>query len=366
MSDTDEDPFVNQTVNVFEGKSNYAANSITTTKYTWYTWLPKSLWDQFRRIANAYFLLISILMLIGTYATYLYSSPLDPYSTVGTLLVVLMITSIKELGEDLQRGKSDSFENTRMIKVVTFDEGGRPVETEKQSRYICPGDIVKLEGQMASPVDLLLILTSLNDDGNKCFIETANIDGETNLKVREGPPGLLDSLGPLIAAGKPVPELFKGSMSFEAPNKNIHNFVGTLKLDASPESIPLGANNIVLRSALFSNTDWGYGIAIYTGQETKIQMNNRNAPSKMSKIEEKLNKAIIIIFIAQVVLVSISVASIWFMGFQNNGDLPYVFPPGTDSISVLPLWLEQWFVFFLLYNNFIPISLYVTDRKSVV
>ena len=298
--------------------------------------------------------------MIGTYATYLYSSPLDPYSTVGTLLVVLMITSIKELCEDLQRGKSDAFENTRMIKVVTFDEGGRPVETEKQSRYICPGDIVKLEGQMASPVDLLLILTSLNDDGNKCFIETANIDGETNLKVREGPPGLLDGLGPLIAAGKPVPELFKGSMSFEAPNKNIHNFVGTLKLDASPESIPLGANNIVLRSALFSNTDWGYGIAIYTGQETKIQMNNRNAPSKMSKIEEKLNKAIVIIFIAQVVLVSISVASIWFMGFQNNEDLPYVFPPGTDSISVLPLWLEQWFVFFLLYNNFIPISLYVT------
>jgi hypothetical protein len=37
-------------------------NSIRTTKYTWYTWLPKSLWEQFRRIANVYFLGISILM----------------------------------------------------------------------------------------------------------------------------------------------------------------------------------------------------------------------------------------------------------------------------------------------------------------
>lgn len=148
-------------------------------------------------------------------------------------MVVLLITSLKELAEDLQRGKSDSYENTRLIKVVTFDERGNPVETEKMSKYIRPGDIVKLEGEwrrgdrfrilmlkidfyvlvyfsarclspililfsplivfcdcfpcfpgtMASPVDLLLILTSIHADGNKCYIETANIDGETNLKV---------------------------------------------------------------------------------------------------------------------------------------------------------------------------------------
>ncbi|RYH31745.1 hypothetical protein EON65_02030 [archaeon] len=38
------------------------SNAISTTKYTWYSWLPKSIWEQFRRIANVYFLLISILM----------------------------------------------------------------------------------------------------------------------------------------------------------------------------------------------------------------------------------------------------------------------------------------------------------------
>lgn len=251
-----------------------------------------------------------------------------------------MITSIKELVEDLQRGKSDNFENSRAVKIVTFDQGGNIVIEEKQSKYVCPGDIVKLEGTVPSPVDLLLIITSLHADGNKCYIETANIDGETNLKVREAPPALMDSFD--IAGGKVTPELFKGSLSFEPPNKNIHNFVGTLKLDACADPVPLGASNIVLRSALFSNTDWGYGIAIYTGQETKIQMNNRNAPSKMSKIEENLNKAIIIIFLAQIVLVTISVISIYFMGFESESKLPYVFPPDSDRISVLPLWLEQW------------------------
>jgi hypothetical protein len=33
---------------------------------------------------------------------------------------------------------------------------------------------------------------------------------------------------------------------------------------------------------------------------------------------------------------------------------------GGSTGSVLPTWLENWFIFFLLYNNFIPISLYVT------
>ena len=255
---------------------------------------------------------------------------------------MLLITSVKELAEDLQRGKSDNYENSRLVKVITFDNQGGVIETEKQSKYVCPGDIVKLEGTMPSPVDLLLILTSIHDDGNKCYIETANIDGETNLKVREAPPSLYDNYSEIIKAGKACPQLFQGSLSFEPPNKNIHNFVGTLKLDSSNDIIPLSANNIILRSALFSNTDWGYGIAIYTGQETKIQMNNRNAPSKMSKIEENLNKAIIIIFIAQIILVTISVISIYFMGFESESKLPYVFPPGTDRISVLPLWLEQW------------------------
>ena len=66
-------------------------------------------------------------------------------------------------------------------------------------------------------------------------------------------------------------------------NKNIHNFIGALQLDDISDPIALSADNILLRSSLFSNTDWAYGIAIYTGQETKIQMNNRHAASKMSK-----------------------------------------------------------------------------------
>jgi magnesium-transporting ATPase (P-type) len=154
-----------------------------------------------------------------------------------------------------------------------------------------------MRGRTIVPADMLLVLTSNYVDGNQCYIETANIDGETNLKVREAP-ATLKKIIP--KDGKPTLNMFKGSIEFEPPNKNIHNFIGALHLDEVSESIALSPENILLRSSLFSNTEWGYGIAIYVGQETKVQMNNRLAPSKLSKVEGYANLAILVIFCAQV------------------------------------------------------------------
>jgi phospholipid-transporting ATPase len=242
--------------------------------------------------------------------------------------------------EDLDRAKSDRFENNREVTVVTFNQDGTHVETVKKSSEIAPGDIIKMTGTTQVPADMLLLLTSMHKDGNKCYIETANIDGETNLKVREAPPLLMDSFEEDILAGNLTRELVTGTIEFEPPNKNIHKFTGNLRLDKANEVIPLGADNILLRSALFSNTDWGYGVVIYAGKETKIQMNNRHAPSKMSRLEKNLNLAIIIIICAQVILTVISVVSVYFLGFQNQ-DQWYIYPPGEGSSSILPLWIEQ-------------------------
>ena len=85
-------------------------------------------------------------------------------------------------------------------------------------------------------------------DGNKCYVETANIDGETNLKLREAPSMMLSSeVGHLIAAGRPIPEIFQGSIRAEEPNANIHKFVGTLQLQSCKQTIPIDAQNILLR-----------------------------------------------------------------------------------------------------------------------
>ena len=67
----------------------YVTNKISTTKYNLFTFLPKSILMQFRRIANVYFLIISIL-------TNLSFSPKNPVSMISTFLIVILFTMIKE------------------------------------------------------------------------------------------------------------------------------------------------------------------------------------------------------------------------------------------------------------------------------
>jgi magnesium-transporting ATPase (P-type) len=219
------------------GETGECENTIRTTKYTLFSWLPVSLLEQFRRLANAYFLIISILMLIGTYAPYLFSSPLNPYSTVSTLLFVLMVTCIKEGYEDILRHRCDVEDNNRPVTILTFDKvTDEPVETIKKSQDIRAGDIIKLIGRMAVPADVVLLLTSNFSDSNQCYVETTNIDGETNLKVREAPAALKQ----LIDLKNPTKKsLFSGSIEYELPSKNIHTFIGALHFEALSDPVPL-------------------------------------------------------------------------------------------------------------------------------
>lgn len=83
-----------------------ANNSVVTSKYNIVTFVPRSLFEQFRRIANIYFLVICVLMMLGTY-TSLFTSPLYPFTTLIPLVLVLMVTMIKDGAEDLKRHRSD-------------------------------------------------------------------------------------------------------------------------------------------------------------------------------------------------------------------------------------------------------------------
>lgn len=173
------------------------------------------------------------------------------------------------------------------------------METTRRACEITTGDIVKLTGRTIVPADLLIIFTSNYLDNNQCYVETSNIDGETNLKLKEAP----IELKLLTDTAQPKPSLFQGFLEYEAPNKNIHVFIGNilrisnrsrsiyiyfcnittstataapsgaLHMENIPGPIPLSTSNLLLRSSVFTSTEWGYGIAVYTGQDTKVQLN---------------------------------------------------------------------------------------------
>ncbi|EGV94619.1 putative phospholipid-transporting ATPase IA [Cricetulus griseus] len=96
-----------------------------------------------------------------------------------------------------------------------------------------------------------------------CYIETSNLDGETNLKIRQGLPATSDI--------KDIDSLMRisGRIECESPNRHLYDFVGNIRLDGHG-TVPLGADQILLRGAQLRNTQWVHGIVVYTGHDTKL------------------------------------------------------------------------------------------------
>lgn len=110
-----------------------------------------------------------------------------------------------------------------------------------------------------------------------------------------------------------------------------------------------------------------------------MQRNALSVPAKMSRLDVLVNRAIYIIVIVDIVLVTIStlllksfeseyLANLWYIGYklpttpQSIVDLA---PPGIDWVERKTTFLEGWLTFFVLYNNFVPISMYVTIEVIV-
>jgi phospholipid-transporting ATPase len=258
-------------------------NSINTAKYNLVTFLPRSLFEQFRRAANIYFLVISVLMLVGTY-TSLFDSPLAPFSTLMPLIMVLVITMAKEGMEDLKRHRSDHMvNNKRMASVLSTAAPGHFEQIPW--RAVRVGSIVQVLGGEEIPADLVLLTSS--EPNGVAYVETSNIDGETNLKIRSSAP-TRPSLpaGPVWSSAEELHSLAM-ALEYERPNPRIHFFTGTLKLEEQSETaetvtrtVPVDQANVLLRGSSLKNTRWALGLVVYTGKETKIVKNARSAPSK--------------------------------------------------------------------------------------
>lgn len=88
----------------------FCNNGVKNSKYTVISFLPKSIFEQFRRLANVDFLAMGFLMLLGTYTT-IFQTPLTAFSTLFPLTIVLGISMIQEAATDIKRHRSDNETN---------------------------------------------------------------------------------------------------------------------------------------------------------------------------------------------------------------------------------------------------------------
>uniref|UniRef100_A0A8C3XP67 Phospholipid-transporting ATPase n=1 Tax=Chelydra serpentina TaxID=8475 RepID=A0A8C3XP67_CHESE len=296
--------------------------------YTVWNFIPKNLFEQFRRIANFYFLIIFLVQLM-------IDTPTSPITSGLPLFFVITVTAIKQGYEDWLRHKADNEVNGAPVYVV---RSGGLVKT--RSKNIRVGDIVRVAKDETFPVDLVL-LSSDRVDGS-CHVTTASLDGETNLKTHVAVPETavlqsvanLDTLVAVVECQQPEADLYSSNPS------NFYHAVSEQKLKYG---------------SVFS------GVAVYTGMETKMALNYKSKSQKRSAVEKSMNSFLIIYLIILLFEAVLSTILKYAWQAEEKWDEPwYDQKTEHERNSSKVIFISDFLAFLVLYNFIIPISLYVT------
>uniref|UniRef100_A0AAV2MJC0 Phospholipid-transporting ATPase n=1 Tax=Knipowitschia caucasica TaxID=637954 RepID=A0AAV2MJC0_KNICA len=320
---------------------HFPSNGIKTTKYTILFFLPMNLYEQFHRLANLYFVGLAILNFVPVVQAF------QPEVAMIPICVILALTAIKDACEDFRRYLSDKRLNGMPCLVYSRKD---KCFVEKRWRDVCVGDFVKVESNDIIPADLLLLHTS--DPDAVCHIETANLDGETNLKQRRAVPGVC------ITNPEFEPESFTGIVVCEKPNDNLNHFKCYVeKLDK--EKVGAGISNLLLRGCTMRNTDFAIGFVVYAGRETKAMLNNNGPRYKRSRLERRLNIDVIFCIILLFTMCIIgSLGHYLWLDSMSSVPLYLVLGSALDNPSQSSFY--KFFSMLILLQVLIPISLYVS------
>uniref|UniRef100_A0A8C1RQI6 Phospholipid-transporting ATPase n=1 Tax=Cyprinus carpio TaxID=7962 RepID=A0A8C1RQI6_CYPCA len=323
--------------------TKFCDNHVSTAKYGILTFLPRFLYEQIRRAANAFFLFIALMQQIPDV------SPTGRYTTLVPLIFILTVAGIKEIIEDYKRHKADNTVNKK--KTTVLRNGAWQTIIWKQ---VAVGDLVKVTNGQHLPADMVIVSSS--EPQAMCYTETSNL-GFKSITCLLFVKCVFQGLS-LTASFQSLEELMAltGRLECEGPNRHLYDFTGTLRLD-NHNPVPLGPDQVLLRGAQLRNTQWVVGIVVYTGHDSKLMQNSTKAPLKRSNVERVTNMQILVLFgiLLVMALVSSIGAAIW--NKQHTDEACWYLSRAGD------ISLNFWYnllTFIILYNNLIPISLLVT------
>jgi phospholipid-translocating ATPase len=387
----------------------YPTNQVISSKYTIITFLPRNLLEQFRRIANIFFAFIAILQFFPEFST------ISPGLVVVPILIVLSITAIKDGYEDIKRHQSDRHVNHSQARVLAGGDWVNPNMNGKKSRTfvrgIIPrqrpkrkdveadaatkqdpdieydhmdsmeegehhmfghtgenprphwhktmwedirvGDFVKIMDNEPIPADILICATSEED--NVAFVETKNLDGETNLKSRNACPALTD----LHTAADCVSKLNAFSVECDRPDTNMYRFNATVTRNGGKS--PVDVQTVLLRGTVLRNTGWVVGVVLFTGVDTKIVLNSGGTPSKRSRVERQINPQVLAnLALLAIMAVVCGIADSKIEAAQYPEGAPWLYGDDESSDNPKINGLITWAFALITFQNIVPISLYIS------
>eukprot|EP00042_Codosiga_hollandica_P057034 m.836286 g.836286 ORF g.836286 m.836286 type:complete len:1147 (-) comp59483_c0_seq3:50-3490(-) len=386
----------------------FESNAVRTSKYRWYDFVVKNLFEQFRRIANVYFLALVVLNWIPQLNVFGKQISMLP------LVFVLSVTMIKDGYEDYRRKRSDNELNAKTCRVLrtatsSLDLPCSVVPTPWAE--VCVGDLVVLERDEQVPADLV-VLASSGDQG-VCYMSSMNLDGESNLKLRraillqetrQSPIEQIEILRTIAA------DLAELQLVCEAPTRRIDSFVGrfeaSLTTTTLPEEVSMSTplvtsartygtlqipkanysasrhvsvssetdsirslsqrvisadvKNTLLRGCVLRNTAWAVGMVAYAGHQTKAMLNTIPPPAKRSALEKRMNGDVLVLigFLFALCLGSAIGAGAWIAS-SNHQDAPFYTVLSTDGSPPFTAFILFW-SFVIVFQVMVPIALYVS------
>ena len=223
------------------------------------------------------------------------------------------------------------------------------------------GDFVRIYNDDPIPADVVILSTS--DPDGACYVETKNLDGETNLKVRQA----LHS-GRSIKHAKQC-EQAEFYIESEPPHANLYQYSGAVRWNQrnakqshrpeTPMAEPISINNLLLRGCSLRNTEWVLGVVVFTGQETKIMLNAGITPTKRARMARELNWNVIYNFIILFFMCLVSGIVQGVTWSQGDNSLDYFEFGSVGGKPSLDGFITFW-ASVILFQNLVPISLYIS------
>ncbi|KAG8918881.1 hypothetical protein FRC01_001607 [Tulasnella sp. 417] len=297
--------------------------------------------------------------------------PGDPLATSAATLQANVKDAIEQSG---QFGKGMGYSTTSFKSSIKTSGGilgvvdwSRQVTgTARWERTLWKklevGDIVLLREDDQIPADIVVLSTS--DADGLCYVETKNLDGETNLKPRRS----LKATSNMTSEEDIEHSAF--ILDSEPPHANLYNYNGVLRFRTrnGPSELGLGEdkmepvtiNELLLRGCTVRNTNWIIGLVAFTGADTKIMLNGGDTPSKRSKIERETNFNVIMNFIILMCMVVLTaVVNGYYDGKRNTSAAVYEIDADVSSSHVLNA-VVTGVSCLIAFQNIVPISLYIS------
>jgi phospholipid-translocating ATPase len=375
--------------------TKYPANVVSNAKYTPWSFLPRTLYNEFSFFFNIYFLLVALSQVIPILRIGYMSSYIAP------LAFVVSISLGKEALDDIGRRRRDAEANAEEFTVVSL-ERSNAMEMTKKSRDLKVGDILKVRKNQRLPADVVILKSVSNDStlgrerqasmdepipgpstdllnspgpgpaeeriftnsadassASDTFIRTDQLDGETDWKLR---------LPSVLSQALPLKDLTRLKITASPPDKRVNEFVGTIELgpptgfyDAHVDKSTASTNNSVAEDdesrltnsapLTIDNTAWAntvlasntvtYAAIIYTGSQTRSALSTSPSRSKVGLLEYEINNLTKILC---ALTLALSIVLVALEGFEPTNDKE---------------WYVAIMIYLILFSTIIPMSLRV-------